>query len=179
MKVADELPVPHHSGYVEAPASQVPPLLDHHSKNHARLVRWEYQSSTGVVTRRSRQTLLLGGNESMTDTLTIKNLHVSVEDKPILKGVNLEIQRGETHALMGPNGSGKSTLGLGHHGPPELRGHGRLDRAERSGRVGHVAGRTLLAPGLFMAFQRPIAIPGVKDGRFSASRDHERPKSRS
>ena len=97
----------------------------------------------------------------MTDTLTITNLHVSVEGKPILKGVNLEIKRGETHALMGPNGSGKSTLGLAIMGHPnyeitdgsiELNGENvlEMDVDERC------------RAGLFMAFQRPVAIPGVK-----------------
>ncbi len=102
---------------------------------------------------------------SMSDTLTIRDLHVAVDGKPILRGVNLTMQRGETHALMGPNGSGKSTLGLAISGHPkyevtqgsiELNGDDVLamspDERARSG--------------VFMAFQRPVAIPGVKMADF-------------
>src|SRR5262245_36462889 len=97
----------------------------------------------------------------MTETLKINNLHVAVEGKPILNGVNLTIRRGETHALMGPNGSGKSTLAgaiMGHpmyeitDGSIELNGENiaEWDASERA------------RAGIFMAFQRPMAIPGVK-----------------
>jgi len=97
----------------------------------------------------------------MTDVLDIINLHVSVDGTEILKGVNLGIKRGETHALMGPNGSGKSTLGLA------LMGHPHYEVTD--GRV-ELNGEDLLElspdqrarAGLFMAFQRPVAIPGVK-----------------
>jgi len=97
----------------------------------------------------------------MTDTLSIHDLHVSVEGKPILRGVDLVMKRGETHALMGPNGSGKSTLGLAIMGHPkyevtqgtiELNGKDLVD----------VPPDERARAGLFLAFQRPIAIPGVK-----------------
>lgn len=102
---------------------------------------------------------------AMLETLKIQDLHVSVEGKEILKGVDLEIHRGETHALMGPNGSGKSTLGyaiMGHPGYEVTRGTIELN------------GRDVLAmepnerarAGIFLAFQRPMSIPGVKMADF-------------
>jgi Fe-S cluster assembly ATP-binding protein len=101
----------------------------------------------------------------MTETLEIKNLHVAVGGKKILNGVNMKIRRGETHALMGPNGSGKSTLAgviMGHpnlevsEGTIELNGQdiSEWDATERA------------RAGVFMAFQRPMSIPGVKMADF-------------
>lgn len=101
----------------------------------------------------------------MSERLKIVDLHVSVEEKPILKGVNLEIRRGEVHALMGPNGSGKSTLGLaimGHPGYQITQGQVLLDGVDLLELDPHERARR----GLFMAFQRPVAIPGVKMADF-------------
>ncbi len=101
----------------------------------------------------------------MTYTLKIENLHVSVEGKEILRGVNLTIRHGETHALMGPNGSGKSTLGLAIMGHPNYEvtaGTITLDGAD----VLEMSPDQRARAGLFMAFQRPIAIPGVKMADF-------------
>ena len=97
--------------------------------------------------------------------LEIRNLHVSAEDKPILKGLDLEVSKGEIHALMGPNGSGKSTLAnviMGHPGLEVTEGtiHFKgedvteADPEERS------------RMGLFMAFQYPVAIPGVTVAKY-------------
>ncbi|MGL4513600.1 MAG: Fe-S cluster assembly ATPase SufC [Lacipirellulaceae bacterium] len=101
----------------------------------------------------------------MSHTLKITDLHVSVEGKPILNGVNLTIRRGETHALMGPNGSGKSTLGnavMGHPSYEVTAGSIELVGDEGSIDVLDLDASERARAGLFMAFQRPMAIPGVK-----------------
>jgi Fe-S cluster assembly ATP-binding protein len=101
----------------------------------------------------------------MTHVLQIKDLHVSVGEKPILRGVNLTIHHGETHALMGPNGSGKSTLGLaimGHPGYTVTAGSITLDGQD----VLEMEPDERARKGIFMAFQRPMAIPGVKMADF-------------
>lgn len=101
----------------------------------------------------------------MTHVLKIENLQVAVEGKPILRGVNLEMKHGETHALMGPNGSGKSTLGLviaGHPGYEVTAGSILLDGQD----VLAMAADERARAGIFMAFQRPMSIPGVKMADF-------------
>jgi Fe-S cluster assembly ATP-binding protein len=97
--------------------------------------------------------------------LEIRDLHVRIEEREILKGVDLDISRGEIHALMGPNGSGKSTLAstlLGHptyeitQGTITFKGED-ITEAEPHDRA---------KAGLFLAFQYPVSIPGVSVANF-------------
>ena len=102
---------------------------------------------------------------TMQETLKIDNLHVSVDGKEILKGVNLEIHRGEVHALMGPNGCGKTTLGyavMGHPGYEVTSGSIALNGKDVLAMEPNERARA----GIFLAFQRPMSIPGVKMAEF-------------
>jgi Fe-S cluster assembly ATP-binding protein len=101
----------------------------------------------------------------MGSVLEIRDLHVSVEGKPILRGVNLTVRQGEVHALMGPNGTGKSTLANTLMGHPNLEvTHGQILFKGRDLVGLEPDERSRL--GLFLAFQYPVAIPGVSLANF-------------
>jgi Fe-S cluster assembly ATP-binding protein len=97
--------------------------------------------------------------------LEIRNLHVRAGEKEILKGLDLEVSKGEIHALMGPNGSGKSTLAnaiMGHPGFEVTDGSITF-----SGRdLTEAAPDERARAGLFMAFQYPVAVPGVSVAKY-------------
>ncbi|NDV67997.1 Fe-S cluster assembly ATPase SufC [Dysgonomonas sp. 25] len=111
----------------------------------------------------------------MTKLLHIKGLHAKVEGKEILKGLNLDVNEGEVHAIMGPNGAGKSTLAsvlAGHPnfevtaGEVTFRGHNLLDmEPEERAREG-----------LFLSFQYPVEIPGVSMTNFMRAALNEKRK---
>lgn len=92
--------------------------------------------------------------------LSIQNLHASVADKPILKGLTLEVPAGEVHAIMGPNGAGKSTLSYvltGRSGYEVTEGSATLDGED----LLVLEPNERAAKGLFLSFQYPLEIPGV------------------
>jgi len=101
-------------------------------------------------------------------TLEIRDLHVSVEDKEILRGVDLRVSSGETHAIMGPNGSGKSTLAYSIAGHPKYAvtsGTITLDGED----VLSMAVDERARAGLFLAMQYPVEVPGVSVSNFLRS----------
>jgi Fe-S cluster assembly ATP-binding protein len=104
----------------------------------------------------------------MPSTLEIKDLHVSIEGKQILKGVNLKVSQGEIHAIMGPNGSGKSTLANTLMGHPKYKvdsGDILIDGESIVGATPDVRAKK----GLFLAFQYPLEISGVPLAQFLRS----------
>jgi Fe-S cluster assembly ATP-binding protein len=97
--------------------------------------------------------------------LEIRNLHAKVEGREILKGIDLDIQAGEVHAIMGPNGSGKSTLArvlAGHESYEVTAGEIRFDGKD----LLEMEPEERAREGVFMAFQYPVEIPGVSNTYF-------------
>ncbi|MGO1585983.1 Fe-S cluster assembly ATPase SufC [Mesonia sp.] len=108
--------------------------------------------------------------------LKIKNLHASVEGKEILKGINLEINAGEVHAIMGPNGSGKSTLASVIAGKEEYEqtdGEILLENEE----ISELEADERAHKGVFMSFQYPVEIPGVSVTNFMKTAINETRKA--
>ncbi len=109
--------------------------------------------------------------------LSIKNLKANIEDKEILKGLNLEINPGEVHAIMGPNGSGKSTLASVLAGREEYN----VTDGEvifKGENILEMAPEDRARKGIFLAFQYPIEIPGVSNANFMKTAVNEVRKSK-
>ena len=109
--------------------------------------------------------------------LTITDLQASVDDKAILKGINLEIKPGEVHAIMGPNGSGKSTLASVLAGREEYEVTGGSVDFEGQDLL-EMSPEARAAAGIFLAFQYPVEIPGVTTINFLKTALNEIRKSR-
>ena len=109
--------------------------------------------------------------------LKIKDLHASVEDKSILKGINLEVNAGEVHAIMGPNGSGKSTLAAVIAGKEDYI----VDKGEvifEGKNINELAAEERAHKGVFLSFQYPVEIPGVSVTNFIKTAINETRKAR-
>ena len=109
--------------------------------------------------------------------LSIKNLHASIGDKEILKGINLEIKAGEVHAIMGPNGAGKSTLSAviaGNENYEVTDGEVILDGED----LAELAPEERAHKGVFLSFQYPVEIPGVSVTNFMRSAINETRKAK-
>ncbi len=109
--------------------------------------------------------------------LIIKDLHAQVEDKEILKGINLEVKAGEVHAIMGPNGSGKSTLASVIAGKEEFevtKGSVNLDGED----LEDISPEERAHKGVFLSFQYPVEIPGVSVTNFMKTAINETRKAK-
>jgi len=108
--------------------------------------------------------------------LSIKNLHASIGDKEILKGINLEVNAGEIHAIMGPNGAGKSTLSAiiaGNENYEVTEGEIFLDGED----ISELAPEERAHKGVFLSFQYPVEIPGVSVTNFMRTAINENRKA--
>ena len=105
--------------------------------------------------------------------LQVKNISVSIDELPILHGINLNIKAGETHVLMGPNGAGKSTLGYTLMGNPHYAitdGNIIFDGQD----ITRASTDKRAQAGIFLSFQSPLEVPGISLGSFIRNAYHEK-----